>query len=133
VPGTPNTPVDLIDSELAAKLISRAAIAPAERGAIYHAAAGKHAVLLRDLFAFSSAHLLEDSESTLMDHHEKHSPQHERLAKAWLPVLLAGRTYDTTQAEALWGGPLPLADWRQTLGKVIEFCGFSARQRASVG
>jgi hypothetical protein len=48
-------------------------------------------------------------------------------------VLLASRTYDTTRAEALWDGALPLADWRQTLGKVFRFCGFTAQQRASVG
>jgi hypothetical protein len=48
-------------------------------------------------------------------------------------VLLASRTYDTTRAEALWGGPLPLADWRQTLGKVFDFCGYTAREGASVG
>jgi hypothetical protein len=47
-------------------------------------------------------------------------------------VLLASQTCDTTQAEALWGGPLPLADWRQTLAKMLAFCGYKESQQVSV-
>jgi nucleoside-diphosphate-sugar epimerase len=136
VPGRPNTPVDLIDSELAAKLIRKVADSPLDRGAIYHASAGRRAVLLRDLCRFCAQQMHEEVRSDqpwTLDHHEPQSRLHERMAKAWLPVLLASRTYDTTRAEALWGGPLPLADWRHTLAKVLRFCGFAAQQRASVG
>jgi nucleoside-diphosphate-sugar epimerase len=136
VPGRPNTPVDLIDSELAAKLIRKLVQSPTDAGAIYHAAAGGRAVLLRDLCEFCSEQMHDEIPQGRMhtlDHHEPHSRAHERLARAWLPVLLASRTYDTSRAEALWGGPLPLADWRQTLEKVFRFCGYTAHQRASVG
>ncbi|HEX3356789.1 MAG TPA: SDR family oxidoreductase [Tepidisphaeraceae bacterium] len=135
VPGRPDTPVDLIDAELAAKLIRKATTSPSKPGSIYHAAAGKRAVLLGDLFQFSSQQLLDDREydSSLLGQKEDHSPAHARLAKAWLPVLLASRTYDTTQAEALWGGPLPLADWRETLAKMLTFCGYKESEQASVG
>src|SRR5581483_1397703 len=132
VPGQPTTLVDLIDSELAAKVIRKAAQTDAAPGAIYHAAAGRRAVLLQDLCRFCSQQMhdeiLEASFRTL-GHHETHSRAHERLAKAWLPVLLASRTYDTSRAEALWGGPLPLSDWRQTLAKVLRFCGYVDQQR----
>ncbi len=136
VPGRPNTPVDLIDSELAAKLIRKCAASPLKRNAIYHAAAGRHAVLLRDLCQFCAQQMHDEfraDEPWTLEHDAPQSRQHERLAKAWLPVLLASRTYDTTRAESLWGGPLPLADWRQTLAKVLGFCGFTAQPRASVG
>jgi nucleoside-diphosphate-sugar epimerase len=136
VPGQPTTPVDLIDSELAAKVIRKVAQSPSTPGAIYHAAAGKRAVLLRDLCRFCSQQMHDEileSQFRTLDDREPHSRAHERLAKAWLPVLLASRTYDTARAEALWGGPLPLADWRQTLAKVLRSCGYVAQQRASVG
>ena len=29
--------------------------------------------------------------------------------------------YVATRAEAIWGGPLPLSDWRSTLAHVIDF------------
>ena len=60
VPGRPTTPVDLIDSELAAKLIRKVAESPAEPGAIYHAAAGRRAVLLRDLCQFCARRRLHE-------------------------------------------------------------------------
>src|SRR5207249_10968609 len=40
---------------------------------------------------------------------------------SFLPGLLYPRIFDTTQAEKLWGGPLPLSDWRETLARVIRF------------
>ena len=45
-----------------------------------------------------------------------------RSVNRFLPDLLYPKTYETTQAEALWGGPLPRYDWRETLGRVIRFC-----------
>ena len=116
IPGQGNAPVDLIDSELAAKIIRKIATSQPNPGAIYHAAAGKHAVLLRDLCGFCTEQMHDDvrDDGWTLDHHQ-HSRQHTRMAKAWLPVLLASRIYDTTQAENLWGGPLPLAPWRKHL------------------
>jgi hypothetical protein len=42
---------------------------------------------------------------------------------SFLPMLLYPRTYDTSRAEALWGGPLPCPDWRQTVSRVLHSCG----------
>jgi hypothetical protein len=136
IPGRPTAPVDLIDSELAAKLIRKCATSPATPGAVYHAAAGKRSIVLRDLCNFLAVQMREDGHDGspwTLDHDEPSSHQHERLVKTWLPVLLATRTYDTINAERLWGGPLPLSDWRHTLAKVLRFCGFAQQQRASVG
>jgi thioester reductase-like protein len=136
VPGTPTTPVDLIDAEMAAKIIRMCASTPLTNAAIYHAAAGKRAVLLKDLVQFCTDEMLgamRMHDPSMLDQHTRHAPAHTRLARAWLPVLLAPRVYDTTRAEQLWGGELPLNDWRDTLAKVTEYCGFGARQRASVG
>jgi nucleoside-diphosphate-sugar epimerase len=47
---------------------------------------------------------------------------------SFMPDLLYPKTYDTTRAQAMWGGPLPLPDWRATLQKVIHFI---ARRRPS--
>ncbi|MGH9253853.1 MAG: hypothetical protein ACRD3C_04705, partial [Vicinamibacterales bacterium] len=47
-------------------------------------------------------------------------------AGSFLPALLYPKVYQTCRAERVWGGPLPLSDWRATLGKVIDFG--SARQ-----
>jgi len=45
-----------------------------------------------------------------------------RSVNRFLPDLYYPKTYQTTRAEALWGGPLPHYDWRQTLGRVLHFC-----------
>ena len=45
-----------------------------------------------------------------------------RSVNRFLPELLYPKTYATTQAEALWGGPLPHYDWRETMERVIRFC-----------
>lgn len=45
-----------------------------------------------------------------------------RSANRFLPDLGYPKTYETKQAEALWGGPLPQYDWRETMGRVIRFC-----------
>ena len=44
-----------------------------------------------------------------------------RSIKGFLPDLLFPKTYETTRAELLWGGPLPQYDWRETMGRVIRF------------
>jgi nucleoside-diphosphate-sugar epimerase len=45
-----------------------------------------------------------------------------RSVNRFLPELLFPKTYVRTQAEALWGGPLPQYDWRETMERVIRFC-----------
>jgi hypothetical protein len=45
-----------------------------------------------------------------------------RSVNRFMPDLCFPKTYQTTRAQALWGGPLPHYDWRQTLERVIRFC-----------
>ncbi len=42
-------------------------------------------------------------------------------AGSFFPALLYPKVYQTARAERVWGGPLPLSDWRSTLGRVIDF------------
>ncbi|HYE17217.1 MAG TPA: SDR family oxidoreductase [Tepidisphaeraceae bacterium] len=51
---------------------------------------------------------------------------------SFLPGLLYPRVFDTTRAEAFWGGPLPLEPWQQTLGRVIAFIRAQGRERVEV-
>ncbi|MEZ0263844.1 MAG: hypothetical protein ACAI43_03885, partial [Phycisphaerae bacterium] len=51
---------------------------------------------------------------------------------SFLPGLLYPRVFDTTRAEAFWGGPLPLEPWQQTLGRVIAFIRAQGRERGIV-
>jgi hypothetical protein len=45
-----------------------------------------------------------------------------RSVNRFLPDLCFPKTYQTAQAQALWGGPLPRYDWPQTLERVIRVC-----------
>jgi hypothetical protein len=48
---------------------------------------------------------------------------------SFLPMLLYPRTYETTRAEALFGGPLPRPDWRQTVTRALRSCGFVPKMK----
>jgi hypothetical protein len=41
---------------------------------------------------------------------------------AFLPALLYPKTFATNAAERLWGGELPLPDWRELFQKVVAHC-----------
>jgi len=151
MPGTAQTTVDLIPAETAGRFLARAAVDPRAHGAIWHVAAGLRAAPLKEVLAL----ILErfSSGRAVIRAMDEVGPQivggraFERIRRAvagkgdrvmaqlmesidsFLPGLLYPRTFDTTQAELFWGGPLPLEDWRETLTRVIEFIKPQGRQR----
>jgi thioester reductase-like protein len=143
MPCVDDSRVDLIPTDMAARWLARAAARPVERFEVAHVAAGSRAASLRELVAAAVSHLrarapgwmsgqfeapllvdrgtfelLEQLVRQSRDALFRHVLQG---AAAFFPVLLFPRTYQTAVAEELWGSPLPLGDWRSTLGAVIDF------------
>ena len=46
---------------------------------------------------------------------------------SFLPMLLYPRSYDTTNAQKLWGGPLPWPDWKETMVRMLRYCGYAVK------
>jgi len=149
VPGTLDSAVDLIPVETAARCIARAATVAGAPPMICHIAAGRRAVPLLQLMEFvwehsRSRHDLPVSQWTdrpsLADatsfqaHRQTARPQHDPVARrlgksidSFLPgLLLYPKVFQTSAAESLWGGPLPIPDWRQTLSRVLRTIGATA-------
>lgn len=152
VPGTPQSSVELIDVEMACRFLARAASEEAiERtadGAIWHVTAGLRATPLAELMEFTWEQFSRTNRAGGRRGEKGrivNAETFERLRRAsesrgdlalghliesidsFLPGLLYPRSFDTTQAERLWGGELPVADWRETLGRVIAFIEAGAR------
>jgi nucleoside-diphosphate-sugar epimerase len=157
IPGTDQTLVDLISSELVACFIAKAVECSWNRGAIWHVAAGQKAARLSELsrVVWSQAFPGEPEQSGddpdqpfIVSQHvfdrvrlSKAHPRDRVVRQAmdsinsFLPMLLYPRCYDTTSAEHLWGGPLPWPDWRETLVGVMNSLGINptagARHRST--
>jgi nucleoside-diphosphate-sugar epimerase len=154
VPGTPQSSVELIDVEMACQFLARAASEEAiERTpdkTIWHVTAGRRATPLEELMEFTWEQFSRSGRGGGRRGERGrivNADTFERLRRAsesrgdlalghliesidsFLPGLLYPRSFDTTQAEQLWGGELPVADWRQTLGRVIAFIEAGARQK----
>jgi nucleoside-diphosphate-sugar epimerase len=145
VPGLPEATGDVIATETAAQCLSRAVLADwsTQHPPIWHIAAGDKAPRMRELIDFVYQHFADRP-----TWRRKHIPRpqiverehfdrfietvdaagHPALGQAlrsvnrFLPDLLYPKTYATTHAESLWGGPLPQYDWRETMARVIRFC-----------
>ena len=52
--------------------------------------------------------------------------------RTFLPALLYPKVYQTEQANACWGGPLPVGDWRLTIERVMDFA-LERRWRSRAG
>jgi nonribosomal peptide synthetase MxcG len=142
LPGTPGSRMDLISSDVAARWIARAATRAVEGLEVCHIAAGTRALALADLIAFVAGRLrlqhpawiagqVEPPVIVGVDTFEVFRRSALRTgdsilarvvesASAFLPGLLYPKVYETSRAERLWGGPLPAADCRPTLAKVID-------------
>jgi long-chain acyl-CoA synthetase len=141
-PGTPETPVDLISNEFAARVIAKGAMTPVSRLDVCQAAAGSAAPRLCELLNLLVEIFCEQSAAwrrrqilpppivgaDTFDEFRR-SVQHSRdslflqvldAVETLLAPLLYPRIYETLRAEALWGGPLPLVDWRQLVRHVVE-------------
>lgn len=147
IQGTNQTPMDLIATEPVVRFLARASMSEWESGSVWNVAAGDRAVPLFDLsqLAFIELHgtdkvqnVREPGEPFIVDHstyqriRTSQDSRRDRVTRqaldalsTFLPMLLYPRTYDTTQAERLWGGPLPLPDWRTTMAKMIRYCGMT--------
>ena len=147
VPGTPRSSVELISVEMVARFLARAAaddaVALAPDKTIWHVTAGRRAVRLEDLMEFTWEQFNPGSATRGTRRGEKgrivDAETFERLRQAsnsrrdpalghliesidsFLPGLLYPRSFETARAETLWGGELPVEDWRQTLGRVIRY------------
>jgi len=142
LPGVPSSRMDLIASDDAARWIARAATKAVEGLDVCHIAAGARAMALEDLIAFVAGRLRQTHPAWITgqidppvvvgeDTFEVFRRSALRTgdsilarvvesASAFLPGLLYPKVYETSRAERLWGGPLPTADCRPTLAKVID-------------
>lgn len=147
IQGTDQTPMDLISTEPVVSFLAKASMSNWDSGTVWHVAAGDRAVPLLDLsaLAFRELHgtgIVQNIykpgtpfivDSTTYDQvRENYSTRRERVTRqaldalaTFLPMLTYPRTYDTRRAEQLWGGPLPLPDWRITMARAIRYLGMT--------
>jgi thioester reductase-like protein len=148
VPGTDQTRVDLVSTEVVAKFLAATLRRNWEHGSIWNVAAGDRAASVHELAAVSWAEMWPGetmrnreipSQPFIVDkdrfdalrasktgHRDRVIRQALESINSFLPMFLYPRVYETTAAEALWGGPLPWPDWRTTLVRMLRACGFSA-------
>jgi nucleoside-diphosphate-sugar epimerase len=145
VPGDRAATGDIIATELAARCLARAVVTDwgNSKSPIWHIAAAEHAPRMTEMIDFVYDHF-----ASRPNWRRKHIPrppmvdqqefdrytdsveaegrgmmsQALRSINRFLPDLFFPKTYKTTQAEALWGGPLPQYDWRETMERVCRFC-----------
>lgn len=150
IPGQDEARVDLMATEVAARWIARAAMN--ERGdcRICHIAAGHNAPTLRELLDCVIDHVrashpgrfrverppVVDAQTFRLFRQSVEQTGDRlflavlRATDAFLPGLMRPKVYETREAEELWGGPLPLSDWRTTVRRVIDFgCAIRWRNR----
>ena len=144
LPGMPESTVDLIATETAARCIARAVtsgttFSSSGGGPIWHVAAGREAVPLRELIDFVFEQFLavpgwlrrripkarivsqEAFNQLRRDAAANESLAHVmEAASSFLPDLLFPKVYDTARASCFGVAGLPLPDWRETLGRVIR-------------
>ena len=157
VPGTDGSCVDLIPTDLAARWLARAATRPVERLEVCQVAAGSAAIPLAEFLAFVVQHLRardpgwgrRQIEPPVIVDADTFQPSSARpyraaircfvacssLSNSFLPALVHPKVYRDPPCGACWGGPLPLGDWRLTLGRVIDYVldhGRPSRGRAEV-
>jgi nucleoside-diphosphate-sugar epimerase len=143
VPAVEGSRVDLIATGVAARWIARAAERPVNAPEVCHVAGGQQAIPLRELVDCAVAHLRETvpawrsgqieppvivNADTFRVFERSVAQSGDVLfarvlesAGSFFPALLYPKVYRTVQAETLWGGPLPLSDWRATVRRVIDF------------
>src|SRR5437773_1097078 len=138
LPGSEQTPVDLISTDLAARCVARCATAVgSEVPDVIQVAAGANAVPLGQLLDFIVEQFRDLAlpwrqgqlrrpmvvdRATFEMFQQSVRQSGDVLFRtvldstaAFLPALLHPKVYQTTRAEALMGGPLPLGDWRDLL------------------
>lgn len=139
VPGTEQSRVDLIATDVAARWIARAVAQPVSAATVHHIAAGAAAAPLSEFITraieelrlhrtrWIEAPLIADAETFALFEAtvaQSGDPVFARICRAagsFFPMLLHPKVYQTQHAETVWGGPLPVADWHTTLRNVIAY------------
>jgi nucleoside-diphosphate-sugar epimerase len=143
LPAAEGSRFDVIATDVAARWIARALTRSPNGVEVCHVAAGVHAVPVRDLLDCTVTSLRElipawknhqieppavvDAatfarfERTVTQSGDRLFRQVLASASAFLPALLYPKVFETQQSERVWGGPLPLSDWRTTLHRVLAF------------
>lgn len=155
VPGVAGSRVDLIATDVAVRWIARAAEHTVNELDVCQVAAGQQAIPLHDLVECAVAHLrdtrpgwtsgqieapviVDAATFRLFERSVAHSgdvlfARVLEAAGSFFPALLYPKVYQTVRAETLWGGPLPLSDWRSTVRHVIDFgCSRQWRRRRAM-
>ena len=142
VPGTPGTPIDFISSELAASFVSRILERPCSGFSVAQLAAGTHAPSLTGVIDTVCRVFAEQSpawqrgirtspvivdQGTFEDfRHSVHLSGNALLNRvldsvtSFLPTLEYPRTYETSRAQEMYGGELPLPAWQDLLRTVAK-------------
>jgi thioester reductase-like protein len=140
VPGSADSRIDLISTDVAAAWLARAAVQDPSGVAVCHVALGDEAIPLDSLLDVVTSRLAVDGRGaqvkrplvvdrgTFEAFQEMVRSSGDALfarvqgsAGAMLPSLLYPKTYETETAERCWGGALPHPDWRTLLSEVIGF------------
>ena len=150
IPARGDAPVDIIATEVAARWIARAAINDPRDCRICHIAAGEGAPRVGQLLdcvmdqvnGEHPGHVrldrppLVDADTFALFRQSVEQTRDRlflavlRATDAFLPGLMCPKVYETREAERLWGGPLPLSDWRTTIRRVIDYgCATGWRNR----
>ena len=144
VPGHPDSTLDFISSELAAKLIAAAALQSGTRVPILHVSASRDAAPLNEFLDFVIARFARAhrgwargaltkppivDELTFRLFQESVTLSRDLLfnqilasTQSFLPGLLYPKICSTHNAEALLGMPLPAPAWRKLVAEVIDHC-----------
>jgi hypothetical protein len=141
IPGAPDSRIDVIANDTAARWIARAVETPVGRLDVCQVAAGTTAPSLGDLVggAMASFAARGDRSSRAIDPVFVDDDTFELFRRTversgdllfarvlastrpFLPVLSFPKVYETRLAERCWGGPLPHPPWPSLLEKVIDF------------
>jgi len=156
VPGRPDCPVDLISTEMAGGLIARAAaVQNASPLEVCHAASAAAAPTLAELLGtLSELFSARDAAwrrgqitappivtaETFAAFQRTVEASGDLLFRsvitsvdAFLPALLYPKMFSTANAERLWGGTLPLPNWREFVEHVLNHCLATNWGRTTVG
>jgi nucleoside-diphosphate-sugar epimerase len=136
IPAAPGAMLDLIPAEAVAGVLARAIDAEAIAHPIFHIAAGHGAAPVDAMLRFVLAHAgpagarpparlaSPDEFERWCDTRAARPAAAEMIASlhTFIPNLLYPKRFETAAAEALWGGPLPVPPWQQTLSRVLPAC-----------
>ncbi len=142
VPGNAETRLDLLHTDLVVEFVRRLLARPPAPGAVYHLSRGPRAVPLAALLdlgtekfslanpAWRSGQILppvlatraafDDFRVSIAQSRDFLFNQVLESVDSFLPELFYPKRYLTARAETVFGGPLPLPEWRPWLGRVID-------------